>query len=720
MSKESGLTKRQKVIIQMLAQFTFSNPVTVQAISEKLKLSSRTILRELPKIEEWMQKNDFHMVRKPRVGIYLEENEENRALILELVEADRTKSSAMSKEERLFWIESEILANDGPLKYYYFTSKFEISEGTLVSDLDEIEKWMENYGLILIRRKGLGVYWTGKEQDYRQAVVTLILEELGKEENLVSDQKEKKRKKHPLFTLYAEEKVPFIQDMIKAAEQNLQTRYTDNAVQRMTVLLAVVIQRMREGHVIKDFATEIEALMRYPEYQVATWMGSMLEADFQLSITQEEIAFITMQLLSAKVWQPQMINKYETENMKNRQIVIHMILKIERLLDMDFLDDRMLIDGLCNHIGPAISRMKMHVRIENHNVDMLKQKYGDIYEAVKSAAKILEREIGVDTICDEELGFIVLHFCAAVEKQRSEGGKVAIVVACPSGVGTSHMLAVHLQKTFSEIVVRKVIATSEVDDDSLREEGVELIVSTVKLNTDFPYVCVNPVLLENDKMVLRNAIKDLKKRRNVQRAKRIRKKRVRRAAIEYFVTLGEEILQVLENIKISSVDEVVDKEALIARASMLFARNEAYGELIEQDIKAREMIAGTYISTFRMLFLHCMTEGVKHCRFGYVSLKKPLLVGEEIILGAMVMLIPEGEESKRKIYREVMSEVSGSLAENVQIVANLCLKKRNHVSFELEKYLGNYYQRIMKEYGESEANYDHSEQRSTSRKAHRV
>lgn len=120
MSKESGLTKRQKVIIQMLAQFTFSNPVTVQAISEKLKLSSRTILRELPKIEEWMQKNDFHMVRKPRVGIYLEENEENRALILELVEADRTKSSAMSKEERLFWIESEILANDEPLKYYYY------------------------------------------------------------------------------------------------------------------------------------------------------------------------------------------------------------------------------------------------------------------------------------------------------------------------------------------------------------------------------------------------------------------------------------------------------------------------------------------------------------------------------------------------------------------------------------------------------------------------
>ena len=52
-SKKSGLTKRQKEIIKILADFTADNPITVQTISEKLKLSSRTILRELPRINEW-------------------------------------------------------------------------------------------------------------------------------------------------------------------------------------------------------------------------------------------------------------------------------------------------------------------------------------------------------------------------------------------------------------------------------------------------------------------------------------------------------------------------------------------------------------------------------------------------------------------------------------------------------------------------------------------
>ena len=63
-SKKSGLTKRQKEIIKILAQFTADHPITVQTISEKLNLSPRTILREMPKIDAWFEENDFHLVKK--------------------------------------------------------------------------------------------------------------------------------------------------------------------------------------------------------------------------------------------------------------------------------------------------------------------------------------------------------------------------------------------------------------------------------------------------------------------------------------------------------------------------------------------------------------------------------------------------------------------------------------------------------------------------------
>ena len=70
MSKKSGLTKRQKLIIEMLAAFNADDPITIQAISEKLKLSSRTVLREMPHINEWFEENDFKLVKKPRIGLY--------------------------------------------------------------------------------------------------------------------------------------------------------------------------------------------------------------------------------------------------------------------------------------------------------------------------------------------------------------------------------------------------------------------------------------------------------------------------------------------------------------------------------------------------------------------------------------------------------------------------------------------------------------------------
>ena len=64
------------------------------------------------------------------------------------------------------------------------------------------------------------------------------------------------------------------------------------------------------------------------------------------------------------------------------------------------------------------------------------------------------------------------------------------------------------------------------------------------------------------------------------------------------------------------------------------------------------------------------------------------------IKGAILMLVPQGDGSK--VYREVMSEISGALAEKDQIITYLFDKNRNAVEAELETSLGNYYENKMK------------------------
>ena len=61
--EKQSLSKRQKEIIRTLVQMK-GRPVTTAAISEKLSVSNRTVLRELPSVEKWLDENDFHFVRK--------------------------------------------------------------------------------------------------------------------------------------------------------------------------------------------------------------------------------------------------------------------------------------------------------------------------------------------------------------------------------------------------------------------------------------------------------------------------------------------------------------------------------------------------------------------------------------------------------------------------------------------------------------------------------
>jgi len=108
-NKKMDLTARQKAIIEILTKFTATNPVTISAISEKLKLSSRTILREMPEIERWLSENEFKFIRKPGVGLVLDESLENQKKILKLLDVE-TVQKVYSKEQRRKFLLGELLA----------------------------------------------------------------------------------------------------------------------------------------------------------------------------------------------------------------------------------------------------------------------------------------------------------------------------------------------------------------------------------------------------------------------------------------------------------------------------------------------------------------------------------------------------------------------------------------------------------------------------------
>lgn len=693
MSKESGLTKRQKSIIKMLIQFSADNPITIQAISAKLKLSSRTILREMPDIDRWFEENDFQLIKKPRVGLYVKEDQETRKFIGELVEMDHDKFG-YSKEDRQGRIISDLLMLNEPLKYFYFTSLFRISDGTLTNDLDEIEQWMSHYNLSLVRKPGIGIYWTGKEEDYRQAVTMMLRRKL--EGHMLSELFHNEEvMQGGLFSNVTQDFFNEAVWMVQELQNLLDIQYTERSIRHLSLYFMVAKSRISQGLEVDSDGKNLAPMMHLPECQMANWIGSKISYAVGYQVSEGEVYCIAMQLLTAKIWKNKHDSKYDEESFRVRQIVIKITLNMEKLLDMEFLGNTVLIDGLCNHMKPAVNRIRMGLFAENTHMEMLREKYMDVYQAAVEACGFLKEELQVSEISEEELGFIAMYFCAFIEKQKEEDKHFRVYVACPHGIGTSQMLSVYLKRDFPQLRIQKIISSADIKVEELVEEEIDLVISTTELDLAFPNVYVSSMLTETDKVMIKTALSNIRKKHKKKPIKGTRKsKKIRRRNIQYMVTLGQEILQVLDNIKLSIGENLQSKADLIEYAGTVFARSEEDAGKITAELYKREELASTFIPGMNVLFLHSETKGVKHCRFGYIYLKEPIAEQELLIRGAVLMLIPK--EEGNRVFREVMSEVSGALAEKDQIITYLFQKNRKAVEAELEASLGSYFEKIMK------------------------
>lgn len=76
--------------------------VTAAALAESIGVSRRTVLRELPAVEQWMQAAGAHFVRNPGKGLLLDEAPERRdALRTQLNSGDRKELSRAERRQQL-------------------------------------------------------------------------------------------------------------------------------------------------------------------------------------------------------------------------------------------------------------------------------------------------------------------------------------------------------------------------------------------------------------------------------------------------------------------------------------------------------------------------------------------------------------------------------------------------------------------------------------------
>ena len=168
---------RASAIAQIL--LAGNTPLSARSIAEKLGVSSKTVLRELPKLARMASDRDLVLKRKTGTGISIVGDAEKQKAFLAQLKANAPVG--FTAQERLTILAGQLLKNSEPIKLFTLAKQLNVTDGTVSNDLDKLETWFREHGLMLVRRPGLGVYVEGDERAIRRALISILYENLDEE-----------------------------------------------------------------------------------------------------------------------------------------------------------------------------------------------------------------------------------------------------------------------------------------------------------------------------------------------------------------------------------------------------------------------------------------------------------------------------------------------------------------------------------------------------------
>lgn len=683
--KSYNLSQRQKNIIHIIGDST-DEYITVNDIAEKIDVSTRTVQRDLAIIEDFLYDNDFSLIKKPGQGLLLNESAESIAYLYELL--DMVDSSKQyEKVERVNFILSRLLTTKQPIKYFVFTLYLNISEKTLIEDLGVIEKWLSVYDIKLIRKRGVGVSLEGSEKAIRKAQAKLINEVLNDDKKI-----------EILRDIYDDAKVDFIRqnDILSMIDINIINRtkksldktflrlnisISDNSYFSLLVHISLSIERLNQNKQIDFNEDLLNNLKSSNDYNFAKQIIEDLEDEFKIKIPDVEIYFVAMHIKGTKIasYRNEAIDIEETSQAFN--ITSKLIEKMSEIYGLDLEEDLKLQNDLRGHILPALSRLKYKLAIKNPILGEIKQKYYEIYSSLKKIApEIIGTEGKIDKsikIPDDEIGYIAIHFITAIEARIIHKIGVNILTVCPTGYGTSRLLATKITNHFANANIVNNASIMELNRDFLEANDVDLIVSTIKIDnimenkdiSDFSYIEIPVLAGEDDYLKLTNKLREISRKKYYSGGndKQVLVKNLNTQETMEDLDIGQKIFEISTNLNtlyvktkyfsLSKTDDPFKKSA-----SLVSKTDGEYQEILGAIVKRNELNP-TYYEELKLHLLHAKCD-VEDAKLGFGRIEER----EDIV----IIMISKLDE-KNEIIR-FFSEISRKIIDDscfVEAIRNL-------------------------------------------------
>lgn len=645
--------------------------ITAAALAESIGVSRRTVLRELPAVEHWMQAAGAQFVRNPGKGLLLDEPPERRLTLRDRLNSGGQELSRAERRQRLL---TKLLQEPEPCKTAVLARELDVSESTLSADLNVIEEKLRPYRVEMFRRPGVGVWLQGDGASYRKLVSALLRSSLPEKE--LSELLCGKMPEGHIFSALLDPKTAkMVWTVLQQFEQEEQFHLPDAGFLALAIHCTLTIQQLQRG---SDKGSAPRGMR--PAGPHAARLVAALNQAFGLCLPPEEAQYLELYLSAYLGGEEPWGSPRE---MELRELETALIREMEKTLHTDLSGRISLRNDLYCHLRPMLLRMEQNIRTENPQLDTIRSEYPQLWAATRRACDEIQQRFVLPAIPDEEAAYLAMHFGAALEQDAFFHLRLRVVVACPLGMGSSRFLASRLGNTFPALQVEGCCSVRELDAAALRQKKIDFVISTVPLELDYPAVCISPSLLDPDRAVLKDAIARYSHPQEpIAPAEPASGEEKPASSLRYYARLTRSMTALLEQLTVQPVKAPGSRTALIRAAAQMFCPREADARLVEQQLRRREALGDTYIKPLYALLLHCKTSGVTDCRLGYLQAQPPVYESGRVILGALVLLAPEEEDG---IPVEVMQNVSTQLIETPQLMEALRTGQREAAAELLEQ-----------------------------------
>lgn len=476
------MNKRSREILsQLITKTEYSQTISIQDLAEMFKVSSRTIRYDIEQINDYLKENHLQPLNLGKQGVINTQADITKAR--ESLSEEDFYSFKLSREERVCFSAVMMICSDDYITLSEIADQLFVSRSTIIQDLEHIKSFFRERHLYVLSHSNKGLLLEGREIDKRNLLIDMI-----QSENSIF-------KVEPIFQHLTQclsknlkidlEDISMIEKIINEAEHIYGRFLTDQSFVQLRNYFQLSLYRLRKAHYV-EYGDD-----KNSKWDMAKGMIDQIQQFIVKEIPDTEIYYVASVLNRMKYIKKTTSNK---EIVKMQVITRNFIEKISKDIHRNLQGDYIFYENLINHLESTFSTLGDRFAI-NSVVDEVLQRYPEVKQATERNVYVFEEYVG-RKLSEEEIAYIVVHICAAIERNKNETVRYSVVLVCNGGIGTSQLLLARLEKFFHLDVIDIIPAH---DIENMNMDDVDAVISTISLEgKGIEYIQVDPLLTDED------------------------------------------------------------------------------------------------------------------------------------------------------------------------------------------------------------------------------